>query len=460
LAVLPLASLSSDPEQEYFAEGMTDVLITTLASSMRTLRVTSRQSVLRYRQNAKPVPEIARELGVDAVIEGTIVHERGRVRITAQLIHAGSDRHLWAGRYERDLRDVLALQDELARAIAREVQVALTAPAGGGASGSRRTVNAEAYESYLRGRYLWNRLGEENLRKALEAFRRSAQIDPGFAQAYVGIADCYSRLGWYGLLPPREAAAQMKEAVLKALALDDSLGEAHSALGDIASDHWDWPLAEKELRRALELNPSDAVAHLRLGLVFEILGRHQESVSERRRALELDPLDRLANAALGTALLYSGDDDAALRQMQKALELDPDFRGTHLVLGAIWQAKGECQQAIDAYKKAEERGALGHALATCGRPREARALLKELEQRAKTGYVSPLDIAVVHAGLGQRDQALAWLEKAYEQRVSALPHVGIEQQFANLRSDARFQDLLRRTNLPTALRTPLPSSGS
>ncbi len=442
LAVLPLQSLSADPDQQYFAEGMTDALITGLASSMRTLRVTSRQSVLGHGDHLEPMAEIARELDVDAIVQGTVARGDGRMRVTAQLIDARRDTHLWAGSYERELRDVLALQDEVARAIAGQIQIALTPPGGD------RTVNADAYEAYLRGRYLWNRVSEDNLQKALAAFEHAVEIDPGFALAHIGIADSYARLAWYGHVPGGEAAARMKNSILRALSLDDSLAEAHSALGAVAAGDFDWPLAEKELRLALELNPSDAIARLRLGLVYEILGRQAENLSERRRAAELDPLNLTVNAALGEALFYAGDPEAALRQVRKTHDLDPSFSVALRVLGLVLESQGQCPEAIDVYTKAGARGELGYALATCGHPAEARAVLDDLERSPPTSAVSPLDVAAVHAGLGQTDEALAWLEKAYDERVPALPHVRVEPQFAALRSDPRFQDLLRRMRLP------------
>jgi tetratricopeptide (TPR) repeat protein len=376
-------------------------------------------------------------------VEGTVVRDRDRVRVTAQLIDGRMDRHVWAASYERPVRDVLSLQEEIARAVAGEVRVSI-ATRGAAA----RAVNPEAYEAYLRARYLWNKLGSENLTRALGELQTATRIDPTFALAHVGIADCYARLGWYGHIPAKESGERMKAATLAALALDDTLGEAHSSLGAMAGGGWNWPLAEKELRRALELNPSDSLARLRLGLVYEILGRKDENVSERREAVRLDPLNLLNNAALGEALFLSGDVGGAEKQVRRTLQLDAGFVQAHRVLGLIHESRRACPEAIAAYTKAEAKAELGHALAACGRSGEAETVLEELKAAGTAG--GTLEVAMVQVGLGRHDDALTSLEAAFREQVPALAHTRVEPQFRPLWRHPRYAALLSAMRLPRA----------
>jgi TolB-like protein/DNA-binding winged helix-turn-helix (wHTH) protein/Tfp pilus assembly protein PilF len=322
LAVLPLANLSGDSTQDYFSDGMTDAIITNLAS-LPALQVISRQSVMRYKGSAKPVPEIARELGVEGVVEGSVVRSGGRVRISAQLIHAPTDRHLWAQSYERQLEDVLALQGELSRAIAEEVRITLATNETRRLTPQGR-VKPEAYDAYLLGTYQWNQRTEESLDRALAHFRAAIAIDPDFAPAHAGLALAYSPRLIFGYVPPGRGLAEEKTAALRALELDPTLGGARAALAVSRAYEWDWVGAEAEYRRAVETDPGSAVAHQWYGWYLRALGRFDEALAQRRRALELDPLDASINRAVARDLELTGQEDAALAQWNRVLELEPD----------------------------------------------------------------------------------------------------------------------------------------
>jgi TolB-like protein/DNA-binding winged helix-turn-helix (wHTH) protein/Flp pilus assembly protein TadD len=447
LAVLPLANLSNDPEQEYFADGMTDALITDLAT-IRSLRVISRQSVMAYKGSRKPLPQIGRELAVDAVVEGSIVRSAGRVRVTAQLVHAPTDRHLWAQEYERDARDLLALEGELSRAIAREVRTVVT-PQELARLSRPRATSPEAYDDYLRGRFFWSKRSKEALEKGLAYFQRAVAEDPGFALAYAGIAESYGPLGYNGFMPPGETAPRMRAAATRALELDDSLAEAHTALAACLAFHeWSWAEASREFERTIEVNPNYVTAHMWRGLHLGNLGRFEESVAERVQALGLDPLNLAANAGYGDALGQWGRLDEAERQLQKTLELDPEFSLAHQYLGDVYLRGSRNDEALAEFRKAGTQGALGYAYAVLGRRGDARGVLADLRRRAAESYVSGLEIALVHAGLGDRDEAFLWLDKAFADRSPMLSGVRVDPKLASLHDDARFADLLKRMNLP------------
>jgi TolB-like protein/DNA-binding winged helix-turn-helix (wHTH) protein/Flp pilus assembly protein TadD len=447
LAVLPLANLSNDSEQEYFADGMTDALITDLAA-IRSLRVISRQSVMAYKGSRKPLPQIARELGVDGVIEGSVVRSSGRVRVTAQLVHAPTDRHLWAREYERDVRDLLALEGELSGAIAREVRAVVTPEELARLTRPRATSPA-AYDDYLRGRFFWNKRSKEALEKGVAYFERAVAEDPGFALAYAGIAESYGPLSYSGFMAPGEAAPRMRAAATRAIELDDTLAEAHTALAACLAFHeWRWAAAGREFERAIEVNPNYVTAHLWRGLYLGNLGRFEEDVAERTRALSLDPLNLAANAGLGDALGRWGRLEDAERQLQKTLDLDPDFAQAHQYLGYVYLRESRSAEALAEFRKAGLDGGVGYALAVSGRHDEARRVLSDLEGKASRGYVPALEIAVVQAGLGDREQAFLWLEKAYAEHSPLLSGIRVDPRLAALHGDARFGDLVRRMNLP------------
>jgi eukaryotic-like serine/threonine-protein kinase len=456
VAILPLADLSEHAEPDYFADGMTEALITDLAK-INALRVISRTSVMQYKGVQRPLPQIARELNVDAVVEGSVLRSGNRVRITAQLIHAASDEHLWAESYERDLRDVLSLQDEVARAIANEIQVKLTSQDQARLV-SAHSVDPEAYQLYLKGRFYWNKRTEAGLKRGIEYFHQAIDLDPNYALAYAGIADCYSLLGWdlFGALPPREALPIAKAAAKKALETDDSLAEAHNSLAwtKLAFD-WDWMGAEREFKRAIELNPGYAITHHWYAECLAGMGRYAEALAEIRQAQELDPLSLIISSIVGWVFYFDRRDDQAIAEFRKTLELDPNFWVAHWTLGRAYEQKAMFVEAIAEIQKAIDfsggsplsLAALGHTYAVWGRRAEAERVLNELKESSKQGYISPYGIAAIHAGLGEKDQAFIWLEKAYEERSGWLIWLRAEPISDPLRSDPRFQDLLRRIGL-------------
>ncbi len=458
IAVLPLKNLSGDPKQEYFSDGMTEELITTLAR-IELLRVTSRTSVMKYKNTGKTVPEIARELRVDGVLEGSVLQAGDRVRITVQLIHAATDKHLWAESYEKDLRNILALQNEVARSIAGQIQINLTADEKSILHRSR-PVSPEAYQLYLKGRYFWNLRTEEGLRHGLEHFNQAIEEDHNYALAHAGVALTYALLGHelYCIMDPRESDPKAKAAALRALELDETCAEAHAVLAwSNARYDWNWAAVEREYKRAIELNPSSATARQWYSHYLLPMGRVEESLAESRRALELDPLNRVINMHLGWHYLYVRDYGQAVRQLRLTLELAPDFALANMFLGQAYEQMGRFEEAIMEFQKGVRLSArkpvhlaaLAHAYAVSGRQAEAQKLLEELKELSKLNYVPSYEVAVIYAGLNQKEQALKWLERAHELRDSSwLPCVGLDPRFENLRGEPRFRDLMRRLGLP------------
>ena len=439
IAVLPLENLSRDPEQEYFADGMTEELITSLGK-ISALRVISRTSVMHYKGTKKTLPDIARELNVDALVEGTVQRAGNRVRITANLLDARSDRHLWAESYERDLGDVLALQGEVARDITNEIQIMLT-PQEQARMASARPVNPEAYEAYLKGRYL-EFLDDA---KAVEFHQRATQIDPTWAPPHAAIVAPTLVLE----LPPMEACAKARAAAGKALELDDTLSEAHTAVAQVKLDcDWDWPGTEREFKRAIELDPSSSKARHFYSHYLLAMRRFDESLIESKRALELDPLSELLNFHLTWHYVWAHQPDLAIEQCRKMLEVFPNSRLGHFFRMLAYEMKGLYEQAIadelDSKKAARLKRAYGRFGA---RGYWQSRLDSELEQTNQR-YVSPLVIAGFYAQLGQRDEAFAWLEKAYDERTVWMAQLSCDPRFDPLRSDPRFHDLLRRMNFP------------
>jgi TolB-like protein/DNA-binding winged helix-turn-helix (wHTH) protein/Flp pilus assembly protein TadD len=453
IAVLPLDDLSEDPAQAYFADGMTDALITDLAQ-IRGLRVISRTSVIQYKKLRKSLPEIARELSVDAVVEGTVTRSGSRVRVTAQLIHAPTDRHLWSRSYERELRDVLALQAELAAAITQAIQGKLQ-PEAQRRLAARTTVNPDAYDAYLKGRFFWNRRSPPDLSKAVEYFQQAIERDSAYAPAYSGLSDAYRMFGLQGL-PPRECMPKAEAAARKALALDDTLAEAHASLAGVLYRYqWDWEGAEREFQLSLELDPNYAEGHRAYAIYLATVRRNEEAVAEARRARELSPLSPIINVELGGTLVSVGRYDEAIQQLQRVLEMDPKFARAYVTLGAAYEGQGDRPKAIAALEKAASLSGgagtawLGYFYGVSGRRREALAILTAIEERSRKQYVSPQHAAIVHLGLGHEEEAFALLEKAYEER--AFEFLGFSGPvFDRLSDDPRFQDLLRRMRLPTA----------
>ncbi len=457
LAVLPLENLSGDPTQEYFADGMTDALITNLAK-LGALRVISRTSVMKYKGVKRPLPEIGRELNVDALLEGTVTPSGGRVRIDAQLVQAANDRHVWAESYERDLKDVLSLQDEVARDIANRIQVKLTAQESAGLSRAQ-PVNPEAYQRYLQGRYFWNKRSEEGFIKAIEFFEQAIAKQPDYAAAHAGLSDVYALLGTWpnAKISRSEATARARAAALKALEIDDTLAEAHASLASVSMLYdWNWPLAEKEFKRAIQLNPGYATAHHWYAYYCASQGRMEEAVREMRLAQQLDPLSLIINADVGEILYNSRRYDEAIEQSRKALEMDRYFAPAHNCLGLTYLAKQQYPESIAELETAVRLSGgrsdfmafLGTAYARAGRREEARTILKQIRTGPSARYDSLLAVAWVLAALGERDQAFAWAEKVYPTRPMEFYLLKVRPIADPLRSDPRFQDLVRRLGLP------------
>jgi TolB-like protein/DNA-binding winged helix-turn-helix (wHTH) protein/Flp pilus assembly protein TadD len=454
LAVLPLENLSGDPSQDYFSDGMTDELITELGQ-ISELRVISRTSAMAYKGSHESLPRIARDLNVDAVLEGAVLRSGNRVRITAQLILAATDKHLWAKSYEGDLRDTLMLQKDVARSIAGEIRIELT-PQEQAALQHLQQVNPEAHEDYLKGRYFWNKRTPEGLKRAIDYFSQAIEKDPNYAPAYAGLADSYALSGdWqYGVIPPKEAYPKAKAAATKAIALDGALGEAHISLAWCLNGfEWDWESAGREFKRGIELNGGYATAHHWYGWHLATLGRHGEAVVELEKAKSLDPLSLIIGADLAEELLIAHRYDEALKQSRETMNMDPFFALTHYVLGEVLAQKHMSNEAIAELQKAVElsQGSpafaanLANAYAVSGRREEAVKILNDLKSRSRTGFSNAPEIAVVYAGLEEKDQAMAWLERAYAERFN--PGVLMRPAFDPLRSDRRFQDLVRRIGL-------------
>ena len=453
LAVLPLENLMGDPKQEYFVDGMTEALIADLGQ-ISSLRVISRTSVMRFKGTRPPggLPEIARQLNVDAVVEGSVLRGGDRVRITAQLIDARADRHLWAESYERDLRDILALQSEVAAAIANKIQGAL-APQEQERLAHTPPVSPAAHEAYLKGTYL-NRGTNEQRRKAREYFEQAVSIDPGYAPAYAGLADYY----WATPeLPAGVAMPEAKQYALKALDLDPTLVRAHTALAAVRFyGDWDWAAAEKEFKRALELNPSDAEAHRMYSIYSSALGRGEEALAEIRRAQQLDPLSNLTQITAGWTFYYARQYDRAVEQCRRVLGSDPNSDGGYDCLGSAYLAKGLYEEAIAASERTVSLSGsdparvvgLARAYALAGRKAEAHKVLQELRQLSKGAYLPPCYFAAVHVALGENEQAFTWLEKAYRERDTYLTWLKVDEALDPLRPDPRFHELLSRVGLP------------
>jgi TolB-like protein/DNA-binding winged helix-turn-helix (wHTH) protein/Tfp pilus assembly protein PilF len=455
IAVLPLENLSGDASQNYFADGMTDELITDLAQ-ISALRVISRTSVMVYKGARKPLPQIARELNVDAVVEGTVLRSGDQVRITAQLIEAATDKHLWSQSYEGGLRDTLALQNRVASAIADQIRINLT-PQEQAALKNVKVVNPEAYESYLKGRYFWNKRTADGLKVALAYFQQAIEEDPKYAQAYSGLADTYALLGdWqYAVMTPKEAFPKAKAAAIKALELDSSLGEAHNSLAFVLDGFdWDFDSAGKEFQRAIELSPGYATAHHWYAWHLSLLGRYDEAIEEMRKADNLDPLSLIINADLAEILVLAHSYDESIQQSGKTIEMDPNFALAHNQLAQAYLQKQMYDQAVAELQKAVQLSGnsptcianLARAYVASGNRSEAAKLLGDLKKRSGAGYSNASEIAIIYASLGDRDQAMSWLEKGYDERFN--PSVLLRPGFDPLRSDSRFQNLLRRIGLP------------
>jgi TolB-like protein/Tfp pilus assembly protein PilF len=446
LAVLPLANLSDDAEQEYFSDGLTDALISQIAG-IRALRVISRHSSMRYKGSRAATAKIARELGVDALIEGTVLRVGARVRVTVQLVNAATDSLVWSGEWDRALEDLLLVQSEIARAVAQEVRAVIT-PDEARRFARVSSVDPEAYDLFLRGRFFWSQRTREGLLRSVDYFRKAIQRAPLFAEAHAAIAESMGPLGYLGFLPPHEVTPAMKAAATAALSIDPDLVEGLNALAACAAFH-EWRLAEAEtlFQRAIAVNPNYVVTYMWYGQLLENTGRQEANVETRAVAVRLDPLNLRAGAALGIALFLAGRADEGIARLQSTLELDPNYFFAREHLARIDVARGRLTEAIDTFQSIGADGSLGHALGLAGRTGEARAILRKLQERAHTEYVSPFRIALVQIGLGERDAALASLERAFEIRAVDLSEVKVDPRFAPLASERRFAALLQKMGL-------------
>ena len=459
LVVLPLENLSGDKDQDYFADGMTDELIANLAK-IRSLHVISRSTAMTYKGTRKPLSEIARELNVDAVVEGTVMRVGSRVRITAELVQVSTDHHLWADTYESQMGDVLALQNRVSAAIVNEIRINLT-PEERERLAKTPEVAPEAYENYLKGLYYWNKRSDENLTRAIGYFERATQLDPNYALAYAGLSDCYAIISAeiFGTMPASEAAPKARAAAVRALELDPTLAEAQTSLATEKFNYeWDWSGAAQGFERAIGLNPSYATAYQRYSLYLIAIGRAQDSFAQIQKARALDPLSLSINFSLGWRLYMARQYDAAITQLKDTLEMDPSYELPHLVAGQAYEQKGNYALAIPELRKAVElsRGtplmvsALAHAYARSGNRAEAEKLLAQLQAKSMNHYVSPYYFAIVCVGLGRTEEALDWLEKAFGDRSNGLVFLKVEPELDDLRSNSRFIALQQKLEFPVA----------
>jgi len=453
IAVLPLENLSHDEQQEYFADGMTDAIIDQLAR-VQGLTVISRTSTMQYKKARKPLPQIARELGVDTVVEGTVLRAGDRVRVSAQLIDAATDRHLLSRTFERDLEDVLQLQQDVARAVAQQITSSLTAK-----DASRLShpvpVDRAAYQAFMLGRFYWFKRTPDAHWKSIEYFQQALAREPNYALAYMGLADSYFSLQNSEVVPPLQFKAQERSAILRALALDDSLAEAHTSLAHAQEmEDWDFAAAEKEYRRAVELNPNYALAHQWLGNDLAIRGRSVEALEESRKAMALDPLSALYRASYAHRIAYARRFDEAADACHRALELDANHPTANMYLGQIEEYRGRFPDAIIRFRKAYEATAtplhlanLGHAYARNGNRSEALEVLAQLRTLSKTRYVSPYAFALVYIGLAETEKAFEWLQRALSERSPTLTTLKVDPVFDELRADPRLVSLVRQIGL-------------
>jgi len=453
LAVLPLKNLSADPAQEYLADGMTEALIGRLAS-IRDLRVISRTSVMRFKNTRLSVPEIAKTLRVDAIVEGSVIREGSRIRIHAQLIRASTDEHFWSEAYDRELRDVLALQSDVAQSIARKVEVTVTGEEHARLS-SARTVDPEAYEAYLKGRYYWNKRTADSMPKAEFYFEQAISKDPGYGAAYSGLGDCKSGLAWHGFMSPAEVLPKAYAAARKAVEIDPQSAEAHASLALVLDHNWDWAGAEAEFKRALGLNPQYANAHHWYGDYLSIQGRHDEALVEAKRALELDPLNLMIGTWVGLRYYLARRYDGATEQSRNTVDLDPNFAAAHLILGESYVQQGKHKEGFDELQKAAGLSGnspvyiaqVGVSLALAGEKREALRVIRELQDISTKRYVSPYGIAQIYAALNDKEQTYKWLETSYRDRAVWMSYLAVDPVFDSIRSEERFRDLRRRVGL-------------
>ncbi len=455
LAVLPFVNASGDPNSEYLSDGITESLINSL-SQLPHLKVMSRDSAFRYKGKETDAQAVGRALGVRAVFKGRVMQRGDDLEISAELVDARDDSHIWGQQYSRRSADIFALQGEIAKEITTTLRMQLSGEDQKRLAKSY-TANPKAYQDYLKGRYWWNKRTAEGINKGIEYFQQAIAKDPAYALAYAGLADCYTLLVNNGFVPAKDAYPRAKEAAQKAMEIDDTLAEAHVSLAYLKMQfEWDWSGAERELQRAIELNPGFATAHDRYGTTLARMGRLEEAVGEKRRAVELDPLSVFINRNLGIALYLARQYDQAIEQERKTLELDPNFIGAHMTLGQAYFQKAMHEEGTAELEKElvispgnpVALSALGYAYAVAGRRADAQKVLNKLTELSKQKYVPAWTMAEIYVGLGEKDKAFQWLEKAYDERFAGLSaSIKVDPIYDPLRSDPRFQDLLRRINL-------------
>lgn len=452
IAVLPLVNLSPDANQQYFSEGLTDELITELAKA-GDLRVISRTSVVAFQGSRKSAPEVGRELGVDAIVEGAVERVGSHVRIRAQLIRAASDQHLWAESYDRDLSDVLTLERDVARDVALQIGHRIS----GRTQAATTAISAQAHEDYLKGRYYWNKRTEADLRRSIEYFKKVIDQEPKYALAYAGLADSQIMLANWGFAPPAGAYLEAKAAALKALELDDQLAEAETSLAYATLLYdWDWQGAESRFRRAIALNPNYASAHHFYSILLMASGRQAEAAAEIERARQLDPLSLIVNDVVGWIAFEGRQYEAAIQQFTRTLEIDPNYVPVLLDLGTVYLRRGEYPKAIALFERARllsgENGVvlsgLAQAYALSGKRAQALQILHRTQSASKPIFVSSWDMAFIYAALSEKQKAIASLAKAADDHVGWVVRLRIEPAFDNLRSEPQFEELVRRVGIP------------
>jgi serine/threonine protein kinase/Tfp pilus assembly protein PilF len=455
LAVLPFLNLNADPKTEYLSDGITESTINTLSQISPQLRVMARGTVFTYKGKQVDPRKVGRDLNVDAVVTGSINQQENTLIIRADLVQVSDGTQLWGQQYNRNLSDILAVQSDISKEISEQLRLKLTGEEQKKIT-KQYTENTEAYQLYLKGRYYWNKRTEDGLKKGVEYFQQATQKDPKYALAYAGVADCLIVLVDYAYLPPKEVIQKAKEAATKALSLDDSLAEAHTSFASVHEFEWKWKEAEKEYKRAIELNPNYPTAHHWYSIYLSNMGRHDESIAEIKRALQLDPLSLVINMTVADCYSDARRYDEAIEQYRKTIEMDPDFPNVHGALGRVYREKRMYSEALAEFQKeyevskdnADYLNTVIHVKALQGKNEEAKKMFQQLIELSKKQYVSPVAIAGIYNRFGEKDKAFEWLEKAYQERSTRLPYLMIVPIFQNLHGDPRFQDLIRRIGLP------------
>jgi serine/threonine protein kinase/Tfp pilus assembly protein PilF len=454
LAVMPFVNVGADPNSEYLSDGITENLINSL-SQLPKLRVVPRGRAFRYKGREIDTEKVGRELNVRAVLTGRVVQRGDSLNIQTELVDVAGDSQLWGQQYNRKFSEIIPVQEEIAKEVSEKLRLRPTGEEQKRLA-KRYTESPEAHQLYMKGRFLWNRRTGETLQRAAEYFQQAIEKDPSYALAWAGLADCYAVYGFYDVLPPKEANPKAKEAAIRALALDDTLAEAHATLAFVKTCYeWDWPGAEREFKRAIGLNPNYATAHQWYSNLLDGTGRLDEAIAEAKRAQEADPLSLVVNSAAGQTFYFARRYEQAIEQLRNALEMDPTFYLAHLLLAMVYEQVGRYEEAITESQKAlslpggapSALGVLGHAYALAGKRVEAQKVLAELKNLSKRHYVAPFEIALIYAGLGNKALGLEWLEMAYEDHSDRLRWIKVWPQFDSLRGEPRFQDLLRRMHL-------------